>query len=300
MDPPQHARVLLSGTANNHAAILLVLEPQWTRRGRHDRATRTTARHRRRPSGRVPFRAGSVCPRVAREDGPTLHRTCQLPAKTDAGVASGSRMRARRVRRHGGRRFHPSHPGRAKRRRPVGCRPPPEQAPLEGVRPASCRNAPRGGDRAAGERVRPPAHVARGRPQHEPVRARRRIGERAARCDDTSDRATARAQSPWARPRLLLQSMWGLFGDRTPGPAGTYYYDNSTPVTYFWNVFDQVLLRPDLMHRLDALDVLSNDGDGSLLTPHGRPDRARGSDHLPLFFRLDFSGGHHGDARARP
>jgi len=81
--------------------------------------------------------------------------------------------------------------------------------------------------------------------------------------------------------------MWGCFGDRTSGPPGTYYLRSSKPVNYFWNVYDQVLLRPALMDRLTRLEVLLHDGERSLLTPAGLPDRTAASDHLPIWFALD-------------
>ncbi|MBL8205931.1 MAG: hypothetical protein JNM09_16975 [Blastocatellia bacterium] len=83
--------------------------------------------------------------------------------------------------------------------------------------------------------------------------------------------------------------MWGFFGDGSEGPAGTYYYRHSGHVSYFWNIFDQVLIRPDLLpsFRNSDLAVLTDDGDESLLTSHGLPDVAGASDHLPLLFKLD-------------
>lgn len=90
--------------------------------------------------------------------------------------------------------------------------------------------------------------------------------------------------------RMFYNPMWGLLGDRTPGPPGTYYRSAAEAVNYFWNTYDQVLLRPSLAGRLDALEVLTGDGSAGLLTPHGLPDRQAGSDHLPLLFRITWEG----------
>lgn len=87
---------------------------------------------------------------------------------------------------------------------------------------------------------------------------------------------------------VLYNPMWGAFGDRTPGPPGTYYRSSSQSVNYFWNTFDQVLLRPEVVDHLTGLRILDSDGTQSLLTPNGFPDSVNGSDHLPLFFRLDW------------
>lgn len=86
---------------------------------------------------------------------------------------------------------------------------------------------------------------------------------------------------------LFYNPMWGLFGDRTPGPPGSYYRAASHAVNYACNVYDQVLVRPSVMHALDEVKLLDSDGEESLLTRNGLPDSERGSDHLPWYFRLD-------------
>ncbi|AGP34359.1 hypothetical protein BE04_41665 [Sorangium cellulosum] len=82
--------------------------------------------------------------------------------------------------------------------------------------------------------------------------------------------------------------MWSRFGDGSPGPPGTYYRDGGEHITFFWNMYDQVLIRPDLLDafRPEELEILHADGASSLLTQGGLPDRGRASDHLPVLFRL--------------
>lgn len=87
--------------------------------------------------------------------------------------------------------------------------------------------------------------------------------------------------------RFFYNPMWCCLGDRTPGPPGIYFYSASRPGNYFWNVFDQVLLRPSLMDSLTDLRILDGDGQESLLTPRGRPRSADVSDHLPVWFQLN-------------
>ena len=86
--------------------------------------------------------------------------------------------------------------------------------------------------------------------------------------------------------RYFYNPMWGCFGDRTRGPAGTYYLHMAKPVQYFWNMYDQVLVRPALMDALVYVSILDNDGSESLITQRGFP-RADVSDHLPIVFQLD-------------
>jgi hypothetical protein len=87
---------------------------------------------------------------------------------------------------------------------------------------------------------------------------------------------------------LFYNPMWGAFGDRTPGPPGTYYRSPSGSVNYFWNTYDQVLLRAALIPYLREVIVGDTDGADSLLTANGLPDTRNGSDHLPLVFKLDW------------
>lgn len=87
--------------------------------------------------------------------------------------------------------------------------------------------------------------------------------------------------------QFFYNPMWGHFGDRTPGPPGTFYLSSSKPGNCFWNMYDQVLLRPTLMGRLHRLEILTSDGVESLLTRTGLPSRDHASDHLPLLFTLD-------------
>ncbi len=88
--------------------------------------------------------------------------------------------------------------------------------------------------------------------------------------------------------RFFYNPMWGFFGDRTGGPAGTYYHRSATDAELFWHMLDQVLLRPALMDSLHDLAILDCIGGQSLLTaPTGRPDTMIASDHLPLAFRLN-------------
>jgi hypothetical protein len=87
---------------------------------------------------------------------------------------------------------------------------------------------------------------------------------------------------------FFYNPMWGYFGDRTDDPAGTYHYPQSAHVSYFWNIFDQVLIRPDLLSAFknDDLIILRSDGEKLLVTSNGFPDHENASDHLPILFRL--------------
>jgi hypothetical protein len=92
--------------------------------------------------------------------------------------------------------------------------------------------------------------------------------------------------------------MWSCFGDRphrvsNPGtaarrPPGTYFWNQTNDrANRFWSMYDQVLLRPNLMDRLVHLEILDTDGEQSLVTDEGRPRSDALTDHLPILFELD-------------
>lgn len=87
---------------------------------------------------------------------------------------------------------------------------------------------------------------------------------------------------------FFYNPMWSLLGDASSGPPGTFYYNNSEPITFFWNMFDQVLLRPSLLPYFDneELKIVTSCGDTELLSPQGIPN-GQISDHLPILFKLN-------------
>jgi hypothetical protein len=86
---------------------------------------------------------------------------------------------------------------------------------------------------------------------------------------------------------FFYNPMWSRFGDHANGPPGTYFYSGSH-VSYFWHMFDQVMVRPALIECFsnDSLRILTRAGVRSLLSANGRPDK-KISDHLPITFKLD-------------
>jgi exonuclease III len=88
---------------------------------------------------------------------------------------------------------------------------------------------------------------------------------------------------------FFYNPMWGRFGDTTEGPPGTYYRRGSEPTEYFWNTYDQVLIRPELLDSFDekTVKVLTEFGGTRFLLNSGKPDHSRLSDHLPLLFALN-------------
>jgi hypothetical protein len=85
---------------------------------------------------------------------------------------------------------------------------------------------------------------------------------------------------------FFYNPMWSMMGD-VAGHAGTYYYASGGPIAYFWNTFDQVLLRPEFARNFISGDVaIITSVDGKrLLDSKGIPDKDI-SDHLPIIATL--------------
>jgi hypothetical protein len=99
--------------------------------------------------------------------------------------------------------------------------------------------------------------------------------------------ARKRSRKVNGRERLFFYNpMWGRMGDSSVGPTGTYYYSKSQRVTYFWNTFDQILLRPNLLNYFDDenLIVISEISGRDLLAKDGISKEF--SDHLPILIKL--------------
>jgi exonuclease III len=87
---------------------------------------------------------------------------------------------------------------------------------------------------------------------------------------------------------FFYNPMWNFLGDFKK-PQGTFYYRESSHVSYEWHIFDQVLIRPGLKDYLvgeDYVKILTKIGDDSLVKAQGRPDKELYSDHLPITLTL--------------
>jgi endonuclease/exonuclease/phosphatase (EEP) superfamily protein YafD len=104
------------------------------------------------------------------------------------------------------------------------------------------------------------------------------------------DRATLQAGSRIVQGKeypFFYNPMWGFFGDRSPGPPGTFHYRHSGHLSYDWNMFDQVLGRPGVLPWFSRdIEIVTEIGESLLTRPDGRPNAEVGSDHFPIVFRL--------------
>lgn len=88
--------------------------------------------------------------------------------------------------------------------------------------------------------------------------------------------------------RYFYNPMWKVWGHFQNMPGGTiYYYKSHDPMLLYWNMFDQILIRPELLNSFcdSSLKIISYTENYNLLQKSGRINNNI-SDHLPIFFTL--------------
>jgi exonuclease III len=82
--------------------------------------------------------------------------------------------------------------------------------------------------------------------------------------------------------------MWNHLGDKN-GVPGTYFYSKSVHHVPMWNVFDQVLMRPQILDNFSNSEVriITKIGSKSLLKSSTKSIDTNISDHLPLLLDLN-------------
>lgn len=86
--------------------------------------------------------------------------------------------------------------------------------------------------------------------------------------------------------KMFYNPMWRFLGDLNK-PYGTYYYNGSRVDNIFWNIYDQVIIRPALRNRFvdDSLKIITETESRFLVDDKGHPDNNI-SDHLPIIFEI--------------
>jgi hypothetical protein len=85
---------------------------------------------------------------------------------------------------------------------------------------------------------------------------------------------------------MFYNPMWRFLGDEKQ-PYGTYYHNNGDPINTYWNLYDQVIIRPALRERFidENLKIITETQSKYLLDMNGHPDKEL-SDHLPIIFEI--------------
>lgn len=87
--------------------------------------------------------------------------------------------------------------------------------------------------------------------------------------------------------KMFYNPMWNLLGDSREIP-GTYYYDSGKQVNFYWNMFDQVIIRPNIIDyfNFNDLRIITSINNKTLISNTGIPHRNI-SDHLPIIYSLN-------------
>lgn len=85
---------------------------------------------------------------------------------------------------------------------------------------------------------------------------------------------------------MFYNPMWRLLGNEKQ-PYGTYYHNNNNTINTYWNIYDQVIIRPTLKNRFveKSLKIITETQSKYLLDINGHPDKNI-SDHLPIIFEI--------------
>lgn len=86
--------------------------------------------------------------------------------------------------------------------------------------------------------------------------------------------------------KMFYNPMWRFFGD-IEKPYGTHYYNGNDIDNVFWNIYDQIMIRPDLREYFvdEELKIVTKTSHSSLLDRNGHPNKEI-SDHLPIIFEI--------------
>lgn len=87
--------------------------------------------------------------------------------------------------------------------------------------------------------------------------------------------------------KFFYNPTWSLFGRRDHA-LGTYYFDSDQDDNlFYWYMFDQVLIRPELIEAFvwEEFEVIDHIGEDSLIRNH-RIYKKKYSDHLPIKFAI--------------
>lgn len=80
---------------------------------------------------------------------------------------------------------------------------------------------------------------------------------------------------------MFYNPMWKFIGEDES--LGTYYHSNPDSGGLYWNIFDQVIVRPNLIDNLENLNIIKETNNDILATD----EKILISDHLPIKFSIN-------------
>lgn len=84
----------------------------------------------------------------------------------------------------------------------------------------------------------------------------------------------------------MYNPMWKFYGSKVR-PFGTYFYSSSDHMAVNWNILDQFLISPSLLHKVCDNDfkIITNIGSHQLIRNNGNINARVYSDHLPILMK---------------
>jgi hypothetical protein len=86
--------------------------------------------------------------------------------------------------------------------------------------------------------------------------------------------------------QYFYNPMWRFFSEKDGEPSGTYYYTPTGYDSLYWHLFDQVIIRPELISKFntESVRIVSRCPGHNLMDCSF--DKPEISDHLPIIFSL--------------
>lgn len=85
--------------------------------------------------------------------------------------------------------------------------------------------------------------------------------------------------------KMFYNPMWKVFSENPDLHYGSYYYSSTKTYMLYWNVLDQVIIRPSLIERFGNLKILNQINTTSIVS-NTSIKKPNASDHLPLVFTI--------------
>lgn len=96
--------------------------------------------------------------------------------------------------------------------------------------------------------------------------------------------------------KTFYNPTWQKFGDYEIvnerfklRPGGTFYFENSNDLNYYWYIFDQVIMRKEIVQQFSFKDfkIVTGINENAEFLTNNIPNSETYSDHLPLTFTLN-------------
>lgn len=113
------------------------------------------------------------------------------------------------------------------------------------------------------------------------------FGLHATMCKKTAQRETRKISGEIKK--YFFNPSWQAYSNnhKNTGPTGTYFFESDNePLLIYWNLLDQVLIRPSLVEDSMDFKIITSSSEFYLLNEKSQPNKDFYSDHLPIVYSL--------------